>query len=110
MYLQAESGFGMNLDYLDYLAQFDTNDHHRPATVAHTGEGGGEEGEVVHLLEADHVRPVLQDLLEDAPSPAAPVKNAGIAKAEVIQLCSNRYKHIFLKILCLYLHFCFTLC
>ena len=66
-----------------------TTIYYRPAAIPDTGEGGGEEGVVVHLLEGDHVRPVLEDLLKDAPSPAAPVKNAGIAKAEVIQLCSN---------------------
>ena len=70
------------------------SDHHKPAAVSDTGEGGGEEGEVVHLLEADHVGPVLEDLLKDAPSPAAPVQNAGIAKAEIIQFCSNRWKNI----------------
>ena len=61
-----------------------------PAAIPDTGEGRGEEAEVVHLLEGDHVRPVLENLLEDAPSPAAPVKDTGITEAEVIQLCSNR--------------------
>ena len=60
-----------------------------PAAIPDTGQSRGEEAEVIHLLEGDHIRPVLENLLEDAPSPTAPVKNTGITKAEVIQLCSD---------------------
>ena len=63
--------------------------HSLPAAITDTCEGWGEEVEVVHLLEGDHVRTVLEDLLQDSPSPAAPVKNARVAETEVVQLCSD---------------------
>ena len=90
MYLQAESGFGTNLDSALSTFFLSCHDHLIPPAIPDTGQGGGEEVEVIHLLEGDHVWPVEEDLLEDPPSPAAPVKNAGITKAEVIQLGSNR--------------------
>ena len=64
-----------------------------PAAVSHAGEGGGQEGEVVDLLQGDEVGPVQQDLLQHAPPAAGPVKHARVLEPEVVKLRPDRCNH-----------------
>ena len=64
-----------------------------PAAVSHAGECGGQEGEVVDLLQGDEVGAVEQDLLQHAPPAAAPVKHARVLEPEVVKLRPDGCNH-----------------
>ena len=65
-----------------------------PAGVADAGEGGGNEGEVVHLLQTDHVRLVDDDLLQDPPPPAGPVQGPGVRQLKLVNFSSDGCKYL----------------
>ena len=62
--------------------------------VANAGQGRGDEVVVVDLLETDDVRLVEEDLLEQPPSPAAPLQDPRVRELELVYLSSDRWKYI----------------